>query len=105
MRKGFVPRRVKLKLCAAAALALVTDYDCWKEDEEAVEVDAVVENLHANSALAKRIVREVISLIPETPTSSAHRALATALFTPRESWPSESARNLAPILQRFLEQP
>jgi 5'-methylthioadenosine phosphorylase len=83
---------------AAAALALVTDYDCWKEDEEAVEVDAVVANLHANSALAKRIVRDVISLIPETPASPAHRALATAIFTPREAWPTKSAENLAPIL-------
>jgi 5'-methylthioadenosine phosphorylase len=83
---------------AAAALALVTDYDCWKDDEEAVEVDAVVANLHANSALAKRIVRDVITLIPETPGSPAHRALATAIFTPRESWPADTAKNLAPIL-------
>ncbi|MCU0753430.1 MAG: S-methyl-5'-thioadenosine phosphorylase [Akkermansiaceae bacterium] len=83
---------------AAAALALVTDYDCWKDDEEAVEVDAVVANLHANSALAKRIVRDAISLIPESPASPAHRALDTALFTPRESWPEKSARDLAPIL-------
>ena len=86
---------------AAAALALVTDYDCWKEDEEAVEVDAVVANLHANSALAKRIVREVVSLIPEIPSSASHRALDTALFTPREAWPEKSARDLAPILGRF----
>jgi 5'-methylthioadenosine phosphorylase len=83
---------------AAAALALVTDYDCWKEDEETVEVDAVVANLHANSALAKRIVRDVISLIPDTPTSPAHRALATAIFTPRDAWPAETARDLAPIV-------
>ncbi len=86
---------------AAAALALVTDYDCWKEDEEAVEVDAVVANLQANSALAKKIVREVISLVPETPSSAAHRALDAALFTPRETWPEKSARDLAPILGRF----
>jgi 5'-methylthioadenosine phosphorylase len=83
---------------AAAALALVTDYDCWKDDEEAVEVDAVVANLHANSALAKRIVRDVISLIPQTPASPSHRALATAIFTPRESWPDETAADLLPIL-------
>lgn len=86
---------------AAAALALVTDYDCWKEDEEAVEVDAVVANLQANSALAKRIVGEVIALVPETPSSASHRALDTALFTPRETWPEKSARDLAPILGRF----
>jgi 5'-methylthioadenosine phosphorylase len=86
---------------AAAALALVTDYDCWKEDEEAVEVEAVVANLQANSALAKKIVREVISLVPETPSSASHRALDTAIFTPRVMWPEKSARDLAPILGRF----
>jgi len=86
---------------AAAALALVTDYDCWKEEEEAVEVDAVVANLQANSALAKRIVRDAVSLIPEIPNSAAHRALDTALFTPREAWPEKSVRDLAPILGRF----
>lgn len=86
---------------SAAALALVTDYDCWKEDEEAVEVDAVIENLHANSALAKRIVRAVIPLIPETPGSASHQVLDTAIFTPRAMWPAVTAENLAPILGRF----
>ncbi len=86
---------------AAAALALVTDYDCWKEDEQAVEVEAVVENLQANSSLAKRIVKDVISLVPKTPDSPAHKALDTAVFTPREMWPATAAQNLAPILGRF----
>jgi 5'-methylthioadenosine phosphorylase len=86
---------------SAAALALVTDYDCWKEDEPAVEVDAVIENLHANSALAKRIVRNVIPLIPETPDSAAHRALDAAIFTPLAMWPARTAEDLEPILGRF----
>jgi 5'-methylthioadenosine phosphorylase len=86
---------------AAGSLALVTDYDCWKEDEEAVEVEAVIANLHANSALAKQIVREAVSLIPETPNSAAHRALDTALFTPRETWPAKTTTDLWPILGRF----
>ena len=86
---------------SAATLALVTDYDCWKEDEEAVEVSTVIENLHANSAMAKRIVRAVIPLIPATPESPAHRVLDTAIFTPREMWPDKSAKDLAPILGRF----
>jgi 5'-methylthioadenosine phosphorylase len=66
-----------------------------------VEVDAVVENLHANSALAKRILRSVIPMIPETPASPAHRALDAAVFTPREMWPQQTLENLAPILGRF----
>jgi 5'-methylthioadenosine phosphorylase len=86
---------------AAAALALVTDYDCWKEDEEEVDVETVIGNLHANSALAKQIVRNVISMIPGSPDSPAHRVLDTAIFTPREIWPSTTAENLAPILSRL----
>lgn len=86
---------------SAATLALVTDYDCWKKDETAVEVHAVVENLHANSALAKRVVRSVIPMIPEVPASAPHRALDTAVFTPREMWPAQTATDLAPILGRF----
>lgn len=86
---------------SAAAMALVTDYDCWKEDEAAVEVDAVIENLHANSALAKRIIREVVGIIPESPTSPAHRSLDTAIFTARSAWPEQTAKDLAPILSRF----
>jgi len=86
---------------SVAALALVTDYDCWKEDEQAVDVDAVVENLHANSTLAKKIVRNVIALIPETPDSPAQRVLDTAIFTPRQMWPQQTVADLAPILGRF----
>lgn len=86
---------------SAAALALVTDYDCWKEDEVAVEVDAVIENLHANSGLAKKIVRNVLPMIPPNPVSLSHRALDTAVFTPREMWPARTAEDLSPILGRF----
>ncbi len=86
---------------AAATLALVTDYDCWKQDEAAVEVETVIENLHANSAMAKRIIRAVVAAIPETPDGPCHRALDTAIFTPRALWPGQTAKDLAPILGRF----
>jgi 5'-methylthioadenosine phosphorylase len=86
---------------SAAALALVTDYDCWKEGEAAVEVETVIENLHANSTMAKRIIREVVGRIPETPDSAPHRALDTAIFTPRAAWPEQVVRDLTPILGRF----
>ncbi len=104
MTNGPEARLAREAEIAAAALALVTDYDCWKEDEAAVEVDAVIENLHANSALAKTIIRDVISRIPETPDGPCHRALDTALFTDRKIWPPQTAKNLAPILARYLAE-
>ena len=86
---------------AVAVLALVTDYDCWKTDEVPVDVEAVIENLHANSATAKQILCAVIAMIPVTPNSPSHRALDTAVFTPRDMWPVQTALNLAPILGRL----
>ena len=86
---------------AAVALALVTDYDCWKNDASPVDVETVIENLHANSAMAKRIIRNLIPRIPETPDSPSHRVLDTAVFTPRDLWPGDTARDLAPILGRL----
>jgi 5'-methylthioadenosine phosphorylase len=86
---------------AAAALALVTDYDCWKEDEAAVEVDEVIANLHANSAMAKQIIRSLVAIIPEQPESPSHKVLDTAIFTDRALWPDQTEKDLAPILGRF----
>jgi 5'-methylthioadenosine phosphorylase len=86
---------------AAAAMALVTDYDCWKEGEDAVDVSTVIENLHANSAMAKRIIQAVVALIPETADGPCHKALDTAIFTSRKMWPEKTAKDLAPILGRF----
>ncbi|MGJ8644254.1 MAG: S-methyl-5'-thioadenosine phosphorylase [Luteolibacter sp.] len=83
---------------ALATLCLVTDYDCWKDDEAAVDVASVIANLHANSTLAKEIVKSLIPTIPSEPNFPEHQALATAILTPKENWPTETAKSLAPIL-------
>lgn len=84
-----------------STLALVTDYDCWKEDEEDVDVATVIGHMQANSVLAKRILRDIIVNIPAEPASRAHTALDTAIMTPRELWPEKTIDDLAPILGRF----
>ncbi len=86
---------------ALATLAMITDYDCWKVEEEAVNAHAVVEHLQANAISAKKIIAAAIAQIPETPDWPEHRSLDTALFTGRELWPEESYQRLAPILERF----
>lgn len=87
---------------AMATLALVTDYDCWKEDETAVDAAAVIANLHANSSLAKDILRSLIPEMPLAPDWPEHRSLDGAIMTPLENWPSKTAQKLKPILGRFL---
>lgn len=87
---------------AYATMAMVTDYDCWKPDEAHVTVEMVIENLHRNAALARAVVRETIPQIPATPGWPCHRALDSAILTPRGSWPATTARRLRPLLARFL---
>ncbi len=87
---------------ALATLALVTDYDCWKIEEEAVTAESVVGHLHANVAAAKAILAQVIPQIPTEPNWPEHRSLDTALMTDRKLWPEQTVENLLPLLQRFV---
>ena len=86
-----------------ATLAMITDYDCWKVEEEAVSAHAVIEHLMANAANAKKIVADAITRIPETPEWPEHSALDMALITDRSLWPEQTVENLRPILGRFLQ--
>lgn len=86
---------------ALATLAMVTDYDCWKTDEEPVTADAVVAHLHANVAMAKAVIAAAVPEIPATADWPEHRALDGAVMTPREQWPEERVEALSPLLGRF----
>lgn len=86
---------------ALSTLAMVTDYDCWHEEEEAVTVQTVIGHLTANAKLAQKIIQRTIPNIPQDATWPEHSALETALITPKEYWPEETAKNLQPIIGRF----
>lgn len=87
---------------ALATLAMITDYDCWKVEDEPVTAEAVIAHLHANVAMAKTILGKVIPRIPLEPTWPEHRALDGALMTDRSLWPEPTVEELRPILGRFL---
>ena len=80
---------------AYTTLAMVTDYDCWHQDHEAVTVEMVIENLRSNAALAQTIVRATAERVGAIrPTSSSHQALRNALMTPKEQVPAECRRRV-----------
>ncbi len=86
---------------ALATIAMITDYDCWKVEEEPVSAQTVFEHLIANAETAKKILVEAIPRIPAEPNWPEHRALDTALVTDRKLWPAATRQNLAAILGRF----
>ncbi len=83
---------------ALATLAMITDYDCWKVEEEPVSAEAVFGHLIANAETAKKILAQVIPRIPTEPNWPEHRALDSALVTDRKLWPAETVKRLAAIL-------
>ncbi len=87
---------------ALATLAMVTDYDCWKVEEEPVTAQTVIGHLKANAATAKKIIAAVIPGIPLSADWPEHRSLDAALVTDRELWPEKAVRDLGVILSRFL---
>jgi len=86
---------------ALGTLAMVTDYDCWHEEEEHVNVETVVGHMKANSVAAKKVLQRVIPRIPRQADWPEHRALDGAIMTPREHWPEETVQALGPILERL----
>jgi 5'-methylthioadenosine phosphorylase len=87
-----------------ATLALATDYDCWHEAEEDVNVDNLLDNLRANSENAGRIVRDAVIRMPERGAGcSCANALAQAILTPLSEVPESTRRRLLPILARRIE--
>jgi 5'-methylthioadenosine phosphorylase len=86
---------------ALATVAMITDYDCWKVEEEAVSAQTVFEHLVANAETAKKILAEAIPRIPAEPNWPEHRALDTALVTDRKLWPTATRDKLGAILGRF----
>src|SRR3954463_7922031 len=86
---------------ALATMAMITDYDCWKVEEEPVSAQTVFGHLLANAETAKRVLANVIPRIPADPTWPEHRALDAALVTDRKLWPAATKEKLGPILGRF----
>ena len=86
---------------AMASVAFVTDYDCWKTDEEPVTVETVIGHLLANAETAKGIIARVVPRLPTLADWPEHRALDSAIITARSHWPEATVEKLAVILGRF----
>lgn len=86
---------------AYATLAMSTDYDCWKEDEH-VTLAMIIENLHRNADMAKKIVVQAISQIPMAPDWPCHATLKYAILTDKKLWPAKTKKELQPLLAKYL---
>jgi 5'-methylthioadenosine phosphorylase len=85
-----------------ATLAMVTDYDCWHQTEEAVSVEAVIAVLQANVQRARATLLKLLGRLPEASTSPAAGALEHAILTAPETVSKTTREALAPLIGKYL---
>jgi 5'-methylthioadenosine phosphorylase len=88
-----------------ATVAMVTDFDCWHEDHDAVTVDAVVKVLLGNADKARGLVKAVLPKIgaPRGPCpAGCDRALEYALITAPEARDPAILEKLSTVAGRVL---
>jgi 5'-methylthioadenosine phosphorylase len=93
------------ELCYAT-VAMVTDFDCWHPDHDAVTVQDIVKVLTQNADTAKRLVARLARELPrehEPCPIGSDRALDTAIITAPQARDPELVRNLDAVAGRILK--
>ena len=78
-----------------ATLAMVTDYDCWREGHDDVTIEQVIAVMHQNSGNAQKVVKAAVRLMPtDLSASPAQTAAKFAIMTDRAAIPAETKAKL-----------
>jgi len=85
-----------------ATIALVTDYDCWHPQHDAVTVTEVIENLKKNGDNAQKIIRAAVKRLPVNRTCKCGNALRHAILTDMKNVPDKTRQKLALLLKKYV---
>ncbi|MBB5055898.1 5'-methylthioadenosine phosphorylase [Granulicella aggregans] len=85
-----------------ATLAMVTDYDCWREGHDDVTVDQVVAVLHQNADNGTKVVKAAIAAMPTERKCACADALKYAILTDKKAIPEAAKERLGLLLGKYL---
>jgi 5'-methylthioadenosine phosphorylase len=83
-------------------VAMVTDYDCWHADHDAVTVADIIGNLTKNAANACQVVARAVAGMPVGRACKCGSALAHALFTDRSLVPEATRKKLGILIDKYF---
>ncbi|HEY3743605.1 MAG TPA: S-methyl-5'-thioadenosine phosphorylase [Bryobacteraceae bacterium] len=83
-------------------IAMVTDYDCWHEEHDAVTVSDIIANLTKNAENASKLVAAAVTAMPDERTCKCGSALAHALLTDRKTIPEATRNKLELLVGKYL---
>jgi len=85
-----------------ATMAMVTDYDCWREGHDAVTVDQIIAVSHKNADNAAKVVRAAVAKMPKERTCSCGSALKFAVMTDPKAIPQAAKERLELLIGKYL---
>ena len=86
------------------AMSMVTDYDCWKEDEADVSVEAVIAVLNQNVSMAREIVGELVPKIGNPRNCGCGESLKNAIMTAPDLIPPTVRKDLNPLIGKYMPE-
>jgi 5'-methylthioadenosine phosphorylase len=87
-----------------ATMAMVTDYDCWREGHDDVTVDQIVAVLNQNAANAAKVVRAAVAAMPKDRTCPCATASQYAILTNPAAIPAETREKLDLLIGKYLNK-
>jgi 5'-methylthioadenosine phosphorylase len=83
-------------------VAMVTDYDCWHPEHDAVTVNDIIANLVKNAGNACRVVAEAVAEMPKARTCKCGSALSHAILTDRSTVPPATKQKLGILIDKYF---
>ena len=83
-------------------VAMVTDYDCWHEEHDAVTVSDIIANLQKNAENACKVVANAVAAMPERRECKCGLALQHALITDPKTVPEATRKKLELLVAKYL---
>jgi 5'-methylthioadenosine phosphorylase len=85
-----------------ATVAMVTDYDCWREGHDDVTVDQIVAVLNQNAANACRVVKAAVAAMPRERSCACASALKYAILTSPSAIPAAAKEKLDLLIGKYI---
>ena len=85
-----------------ATVAMVTDFDCWHPDHDAVTVEQIITNLVKNSENATRVLLHALEAMPSARTCKCGSALSNAILTAPDKIPPTTRQKLELLIGKYI---
>ena len=83
-------------------VAMVTDYDCWHEEHDAVTVTQIIATLNKNAENACKVIAEAVARTPAERACKCGSALAHAIITDRKLVPDTTRHKLGILVDKYF---